>query len=240
ARPIVVELFTSQGCSSCPPADALLGKLSQRQDVVALTFPITYWDMLGWKDTLATDANTRRQKGYAQAMNHGGVYTPQMIIDGVNDVVGGREKAVLAAIQARRDFILNLQKQQLRQSLANRQIPLDVPVVLTATPREVHIVVGQAHDSANHDATIWMMRVLSQGTVKIGGGENQGRTITYRNVVRDLKAVGMWKGQAVTLSLPRGDTQVPHDGIAIVVQQGGFGRIIGASMISHSNYYAAQ
>src|ERR1700686_693384 len=89
----VLELFTSQGCSSCPPADALLGRLADRKDVLALSLPVTYWDMLGWKDTLASEANTRRQKAYAEAMGRGGIYTPQMIVDGVSDVVGSREPA---------------------------------------------------------------------------------------------------------------------------------------------------
>ena len=104
-RPVVVELFTSQGCSSCPPADALLGRLAKRTDVIALSLPITYWDMLGWKDTLASEANTRRQKAYAAVMGHGAVYTPQIIVDGVLDVVGGRIASVEAAIEARRQNI---------------------------------------------------------------------------------------------------------------------------------------
>src|SRR6516164_1490225 len=98
SRPVVVELYTSQGCNTCPPADALLGHLAQRSDLIALSLPITYWDMLGWKDTLASDANTRRQKAYAQYMGRGGVYTPQIIVDGVSDVVGSREGDVDAAI----------------------------------------------------------------------------------------------------------------------------------------------
>ena len=100
-RPIVVELYTSQGCSSCPPADALLGRLAQRRDVLALSLPVTYWDMLGWKDTLASPGNTSRQKAYAAALGRGGVYTPQIVVDGVNDVVGSRENDVEAAVTAR-------------------------------------------------------------------------------------------------------------------------------------------
>jgi hypothetical protein len=104
-RPVVVELYTSQGCNSCPPADAFLGKLIQRGDVLALTLPVTYWDMLGWKDSLANEANTRRQKAYAAAMGHGGVYTPQIVVDGAVDVVGSRTASVEAAIEARREAI---------------------------------------------------------------------------------------------------------------------------------------
>src|SRR3954471_16694809 len=85
-RPVLVELYTSQGCSSCPPADALLGQLSTRRDVLAISLPVTYWDMLGWHDTLASETNTRRQKEYAKQLGRGGIYTPQMIVDGASDV----------------------------------------------------------------------------------------------------------------------------------------------------------
>src|SRR5882672_5362435 len=100
-RPVVVELFTSQGCSDCPAADRLVTELAKRKDVIALSLPITYWEMLGWKDTYATDTNTQRQKSYARAMNHSGIYTPQMIIDGRLDVVGNQRDRVLAAVAAR-------------------------------------------------------------------------------------------------------------------------------------------
>jgi hypothetical protein len=236
----VVELFTSQGCSSCPPADVLLAKLSQRKDVIALSLPITYWDMLGWKDTLAGEANTRRQKAYAKIMGHGGVYTPQMIIDGMDDVVGSRETAVNTAITARHTFTMAQQARSLKQTINDRAKLLDIPVLLTATPREVHVEVGHARDRAGHDATVWMFRVLSQATVKIDGGENNGRTITYRNVVRDVKAVGMWKGDSLAFDLPRGDSAPAHDAVAVVVQQGGYGRVIGAAFIGHPNYHAEQ
>ena len=99
-HPVVVELYTSQGCSSCPPADALLARLAKRKDLITMSLPITYWDMLGWKDTLASEANTRRQKAYASALGRGGVYAPQMIIDGTADVVGSRVDEVQDAIDA--------------------------------------------------------------------------------------------------------------------------------------------
>ena len=217
-RPVVVELYTSQGCSSCPPADALLGQLSARKDILALSLPITYWDMLGWKDTLASEANTRRQKAYARVLGRGGVYTPQMIVDGMSDVIGSREPAVTAAIGAR---------------LADGQT---IPVELTASHQEVHVAVGPAPDRGDHDATIWLFRVLPQASVHIGDGENGGRTVTYHNVVRDIRAVGMWKGQAVTLDLPRGEVGPGRDGIAVVVQQGGYGRIVGAASIDRPDF----
>ena len=211
-RPVVVELYTSQGCSSCLPADLFLAKLADRKDVIALSLPITYWDMLGWKDTLASEANTRRQKAYAQAMGHGGVYTPQIIVDGVGDIVGSHEAAVETAIEAHDADLHN------------------VPVTLSATPHELRVLVGAGTE--RDDATIWMFQILAKATVAIHAGENEGRSMTYRNIVRDVKAVGMWKGQAVSLDLPRQDMMSePHDAIAIVVQENGYGHIIGAALL---------
>jgi len=206
-RPVVVELFTSQGCSSCPPADAVIGHLADRKDVLALTLPVTYWDMLGWKDTLASDGNTRRQKAYAAAMGRGGVYTPQMIVDGVTDVVGSREQAVDAAITSR---------------------------------AELQIKVGASDGMPNPNATIWLFHILGHAQVAVGNGENSGHTLGYRNVVRDVKAVGMWKGQPVSLDLPRAEmASAPYDAIAVVVQQNGYGRILGAAEISRAAYAIA-
>ncbi|HXL98983.1 MAG TPA: DUF1223 domain-containing protein [Rhizomicrobium sp.] len=217
-RPVVIELFTSQGCDSCPPADAILGQIAAtRHDVLAMSLPVTYWDILGWRDTLASDANTRRQKAYSDTMKRGGIYTPQVIVDGEDDLVGSREPAIDAAIAAREADMSA------------------VPVALSATPQEIRVVVGAGHGP--QDATIWLFHILSKSTVSIGGGENSGQKITYRNVVRDVRAVGMWKGQQVTLDLPRAEmTSPPHDAVAVVVQQGGYGRILGAAMLARPDY----
>lgn len=218
-RPVLVELYTSQGCSSCPPADALLGQLAQRTDVLALSLSVTYWDMLGWKDTLASEANTNRQKAYARIMKHGGIYTPQIIVDGTDDVVGSREKSVRSAISAR-----------LADSSA-------IPIALKPAPGLVHVTIGSG-PKENEDATVWAFHILNQATVNIGSGENGGRKITYQNVVRDLKPVGTWKGDALSLDLPRhSPSDAPHDGLAIVVQRGGYGRVIGAAFIAKPDYY---
>lgn len=217
-RPVVVELYTSQGCSSCPPADALLGQLSTRKDVLAVSLPVTYWDMLGWRDTLASEANTLRQKAYSKQLGRGGIYTPQMIIDGATDVVGSREQTVQAAIAAR---------------ASDMQI---VPVELDGDKQQVHISVGSGAARAGHDATIWMFGILPQTTVKIGEGENGGRTVTYHNVVRGIRAVGTWKGDPVTVTLPRAEAGPPHNGIAVLVQQGGYGRVLGAALLARPNF----
>jgi hypothetical protein len=221
-RPVVVELFTSQGCSSCPPADALIGRLADRKDVLAMTLPVTYWDMLGWKDTLASDGNTHRQKAYAAAMGRGGVYTPQMIVDGVTDVVGSREQAVDAAITSR-----------------SGDQPA-VPVDLRISRAELQIKIGAGDGTPNPNATIWLFHILGRTQVAVGNGENSGHTLGYRNIVRDVKAVGMWKGQPVSLDLPRAEmASAPYDAIAVVVQQNGYGRILGAAEISRSSYAIA-
>ena len=213
-RPVVIELYTSQGCSSCVPADAFLAQLANRKDVVALSLPITYWDMLGWRDTLATQANTDRQKAYAQAMGRGGVYTPQVIIDGRKDLVGSKDAAI-------------------DQAIASREAKLpDVPIRLSVLPNEVHVVVSGAKINSSKPATIWMMTVRPSATVKIGAGENAGRTLSYRDIVTGIKAVGLWKGKKVTLDLPRAAIDAGHsDGITVIVQQGGYGQILGATTI---------
>ncbi|MGH6877858.1 MAG: DUF1223 domain-containing protein, partial [Rhizomicrobium sp.] len=215
--------YTSQGCDSCPPADAILGQLAARKDVIAMSLPITYWDMLGWKDTLASEGNTRRQKAYAAAMGRGGIYTPQMIVDGVSDVVGSREPQVESAIDAR---------------LADMR---EVPVTLGMTPDTLHIVVGPGSERNGAAATVWLFHILGQASVHVGAGENQGRNLTYHNIVRDVRAIGVWKGHALSLDLPRRDLiSAPHDSVAVVVQEGGYGRIIGAAYMGPAEYNAAR
>jgi len=238
ARPIVVELFTSQGCSSCPPADALLGKLAQRPGVIAISLPITYWDMLGWKDTLASDANTRRQKAYAAAMNHGGVYTPQIVVDGVVDVVGSRAANVEAAIAARRAAIqaaaaITVARADMARAAADAAraetavpvaaampalpaMPARDPIVqiaVTQSPQEMHIDIGAAPGAPN--ATVWMFHLRAAVGVNIAAGENEGHTIVYHNVAGDVRALGIYKGRAMSLTLPRAAMAgLPHDGVA--------------------------
>jgi len=259
-RPVVVELYTSQGCNTCPPADVLLGKLAQRPDVIALSLPITYWDMLGWKDTLASDGNTRRQKAYAEAMGHGGVYTPQIIVDGVQDVVGSRAALVEAAIESRRQSIDGntalADARKAETAGAARMVALSnataeaapaavpsqahgidpvIPVSVVENHQEMRIKIGGI-DGA-HNATVWMFHIRSAVNVVIKAGENEGHTITYHNVVGDLRAVGVWKGEPLSLTLPRAAMAgLPHDGVAVIVQQGGYGHVIGAAYISHPEF----
>lgn len=255
-RPVVVELYTSQGCNSCGPAQALAAKLAQKPGLLVLSFSVTYWDMFGWKDTLATNENTNRQKAYAASLRRGGVYTPQMIIDGVKDVAGGREDSVSFALEmasmARDD---GMQPDEELPPMAKRDGPTgdiafvagarvktwarsawSVGVNLSAQPKKLRVAIERAPDTAKHsnvDATIWLFRLRSSATVKIGGGENNGQTVTYRNVVSGIDNLGRWRGAPMTIDLakPQVGKVAPFDSIAVVVQQGGYGRVVGAAYL---------
>ncbi len=215
-RPIVVELFTSQGCSDCPAADRLVSELAKRKDVIALSLPITYWDMLGWKDTYATDSNTQRQKSYAKAMNHSGIYTPQMIVDGKIDVVGNQREKVLAALAARA-----------ADGVADPYVPVSIG---TASGR-VEIAIPATRTKAKALATIWVMRTLAQGAVNVERGENRNHRLTYTNVVRDLQRAGEWGGEAMKIDLPMNLANVKHDGIVVVLQAHDYGQVLGAAIL---------
>ncbi len=225
-RPIVVEVYTSQGCSSCLAANTVAGKVAQRPGVLLLSFAVTYWDMFGWKDTLASEDNTRRQKAYAAALRRGGVYTPQMIIDGTKDVPAAREDAVSYALtlagMTRDDGLV---PDAATPATAKRDgIPGDVavvaatriktpmrsawsvPVTLAKRANDLHVVVERAPEVArrgNLDATVWLFRVRSTAQVKIGSGENSGQTINYRNVVTSITNVGRWRGESLTIDVPK-------------------------------------
>ena len=219
-RPVLVELYTSQGCSSCVPADGLLAKLTKRPDVIPMSLSVTYWDMLGWKDTLASDVNTRRQKSYAAQMGHGAVYTPQIIVNGVSDVVGSREQAVDAAIDAH----------------AHDGDTDDVPLWMKETTQELNIAIsGSADHTPRPPATVWMFHLRDSATVNIGAGENEGRTMTYHNVVSDLKAVGQWTGDPLIIDVPRAALEgIPHDTLVVTVQSGGgYGKVMGVASLNH-------
>jgi hypothetical protein len=217
ARPVVIELFTSQGCSDCPAADALLTELSKRRDVIALSLPITYWDMLGWKDTFATEGNTQRQKAYARALNRSGIYTPQMIVDGTLDVVGNQRDHVVAAISARQ---------------SDGASEFTVPVSLGTVPGRVVIAIPESRTKAKALATIWVMRTLSHAAVKVDRGENRNHQLVYTNVVRDVQRAGEWNGEAMKIDLPFSSGKPDReDGIAVILQSKEHGRVIGAAAL---------
>jgi hypothetical protein len=202
--PIVVELFTSQGCSSCPPADAFLTDLArQRRDVLALAFHVTYWDYLGWKDPFSLDAATARQRNYARYLGEDGVYTPQMVVDGTTGFVGSSRSSGLNAIAgaAHKSVMVRL----------GREGPDLVITVGAGAGQAKVLLVGfdPAHET------------------QIGRGENGGRKLLETNIVRSLTPVATWTGSDAVLR------QTPPAGEAFaVLLQAGDGRIIGAARLA--------
>jgi hypothetical protein len=218
-QPILVELYTSQGCSSCPPADVILGQVKAREDVVALSFNVDYWDYIGWRDTLAKHENTLRQQAYEKVLASHRVYTPQIVIDGALDVVGNQRKDVLDAIARRTGEVAGKR----------------AAIALAQSGDTVQVRIG-ALAGVKQPATVWLAHTLSARTVNIAKGENSGRVITYHNVVRDFSAVGKWTGEAMTLELPaRGAPGENTDGVAVWVQTGNPGPVLGAAQLKISS-----
>lgn len=212
----VIELFTSQGCSSCPPADRLMGELAKRDDLIVLSLPVDYWDFLGWKDTLADPAFSERQRAYAATRGDGRVYTPQVVVNGLDHAVG----SVLQSIE---DKVA-----ETRRSLADRHVDVD----FTQRGDTIVVAVSGLQSSDEKAATVWLVLFDRAIEVKIGRGENTGRTITYTNVVREMAPIGMWHGKSATFELPKSDLmRGGNDGCAVLVQVKGTGPILGAEMI---------
>lgn len=219
----VVELFTSQGCSSCPPADRLMGELARDPGLVVLTWPVDYWDYLGWKDTLARPDFTARQKAYAEARGDRAVYTPQVVVGGLEHVVGSdaaRIAAVLAAQHGKHGGL----------PLAP-DLDLVGDVVMVKVPGQPDLA-----DLGGGKATVWMVPIRRQMTVAIRRGENSGATVTYTNVVRGVQSLGMWKGAALGIEFPRSELErVEADGCVVLVQMhmsGKPARILGAGSLA--------
>jgi hypothetical protein len=204
-HPVVIELFQSQGCSSCPPAAANVAALSGRPDVLALSFQVTYWDQLGWKDTFAQPAYTARQWDYARALRHDEVFTPQVVVNGRADGVG-------------------VDPNELRGLLARADRGQAGPAV-TLAGGAVQVAAGAAPSKA---ADVWLVRYDPRTLlIPIQRGENGGKTLPHRNVVRQLTRLGAWSGQAVRFALP--PAADPAFKTAVLVQSAGAGPILAAA-----------
>jgi hypothetical protein len=212
STPVAVELFTSQGCSSCPPADALVERLAKEPNTIILTRPVTYWDRLGWKDTLAREANTQLQHAYSRRGGRGaGVYTPQAVVQGGAAVVGSREAELRALIAIEKARPGPQIKAQAKQD-GGRVVEIDQSVRANASVS----VVALKHDVV----------------VRIGSGENGGRTVRYTNVVLAETSVGQWSGGQKTIAIA--GSILSHSGAdryALVLREGAAGRIIAARYI---------
>jgi hypothetical protein len=209
AQPIVLELFTSQSCSSCPPADALLTELARdRPDLLPLSFHVTYWNRLGWRDRFSLQAATERQQGYARtlpetAFGPGQIYTPQLVVHGRRDAVGSDRAAVLAAIAA----------------VAGRRT--QVVAGLAVRDGAVEVSVGSGVDTGN----LWLIGFDRRHVTQIGAGENGGRTLAHSNVVRSIVLAGTWEGRSIRATVPRPD----GERLALLVQTAE-GVILGAAL----------
>ena len=206
SRPAVVELFTSQGCSSCPPAETYLGELTRNKDVLALSFHVDYWDDLGWKDPFSLGISTERQRSYSAVHGRSSVYTPQVVIDGKDEFVGTDRRNIGQAL-----------------AVARSGVPVGISL------QEGNVVVDLAAQAQIVPSEVSMVAYLRKATTSIGRGENSGRTLDEFNIVRGVRTLGKWKGDAASFRVPR--SSLPRDAtdVAILVQSTGQPRVIGAA-----------
>ncbi len=222
AEPVkgVVELFTSQSCSSCPPADKVLGTLIKRDGIIGLAYHVDYWDYLDWKDTFSSKESTARQHGYATSFHSTQVYTPQLIVNGRTSVKAGSPDHVFAAID----------------DMAKSGEGLPVTVGANLDKDRLSVTAGKGAGTANLVLVIFD----AKETVSIERGENSGKTIEYHNAVTDIQTIGMWKGEELVVELPRGEyLKEKGYGCAVLLQrmtdQNTPGEIIGATIITDAS-----
>ncbi len=202
---VLVELFTSQGCSSCPAADKLLAELSKDPSVLTMSLSVDYWDYLGWKDTLALPGHAKRQRSYAGSRGDRAVYTPQVVINGTTHVLGNDKGAIDRAVKQARS--------------GSRDAPLVVQAAVS--DGSLHVEVPAAKHPGQ-SGEVWLCPITTQVPVQIARGENKGQTVTYTNVVRGWIKLGEWNGQAKKFSKPLSEIKSAGDVDAfVVVVQGG-------------------
>lgn len=210
----VIELFTSQGCSSCPPADRLLGELKNDPALIAVSLPIHYWDYLGWKDTLADPRHTARQKAYSSVRGDRDVYTPQVVVNGVAQALGSDRTAIERAVEFATE--------------EGKKFPVDLSV--TVTDGKVSVNAGGVPGGLSGE--VWLWGVATAVPVVIRRGENTGQTVTYFNVVRQWRKLGDWNGAQRSWTVPLTEVKTERvDSVAAIIQSGSVatpGRILGA------------
>ncbi|MDA0306891.1 MAG: DUF1223 domain-containing protein [Proteobacteria bacterium] len=207
----VVELFTSQGCSSCQPADAFLGDLAKRDDLLALSIHVDYWDYIGWKDPFGSPENTKRQRRYARTLGMRYVYTPQMVVQGASHVTGSDRVKVAALIEKA------------------ARMPR-VPISISRDKNNINIKVSGG--APGEKATVWLAVFDNKHDTPVKRGENGGRTLSHYNVVRNMSRIGTWTGRAITIPTDVTDMRARgRDGCAVILQSLSTGRILGAAKI---------
>jgi hypothetical protein len=212
----LLELFTSQGCSSCPAADKLLGELAADPSLVVISDPIDYWDYLGWKDTLASPAHSARQRAYAHVRGDRQVYTPQIVVNGAAHALGSDRTAIERAIE----------------QTDQKPVVMSLPVLMSVGGGNLTVKIESAENE--HSAgEVWLCPLTKSVSVAIGRGENHGRTITYHNVVRRWLKLGDWTGAQATWNVPMSEIRADDiDAAAVMVQEGSHdkpGIVLGAA-----------
>ncbi len=201
----IVELFTSQGCSSCPPADKIIGDLSKDPSVIALSMPIDYWDYLGWKDTLADSRFSARQRAYSRMRGDREVYTPQVVVNGSTHVIGSDRAGIESAI-GKTDKGMGV---------------MSVPVTMSLAGKQINVSVAASNEPAVSHGEVWICSIAKSVPIAITRGENRGQQVTYHNVVRNLLKVGDWTGRPESWTVPIENlTRDGVDGAVVYVQDG--------------------
>jgi hypothetical protein len=204
----VVELFTSQGCSSCPPADELLGELARKPNIVALAYHVDYWDDLGWKDPFSIPEATQRQRGYVKRLSRAGAFTPHAVVSGDTSLVGSNRKEMNQAIAVDRDTLA------IDLSTVDANLRIRFP------------------ESWNEAMDVYVVSYLDHATTQVGRGENAKKSLHEFNVVRSFKRLGRWNGKPQTMSLPLATFPRDATAVAVLLQRQGQGAIAGAATIS--------
>src|SRR5580658_6000849 len=204
SRPLVIELFTAQGCSSCPPADAYLGQLSQRPEVLALAFHVDYWDSSGWRDRFELRQSVDRQNAYVRNFHRPSAFTPQFVIDGRKDALD--TSSIVQALQQPRD---------------------GVPMTLAVREGEVVVDVGEKQGERASDVVL--VAFLRHAVSSVGRGENAGKTLEEFNIVRSIRTLGEWKGATANYKVSVSSLPSDATDVAVLVQSRGAGPILGAA-----------
>ncbi|WP_374373512.1 DUF1223 domain-containing protein [Dongia sp.] len=220
AKPVVVELFTAEGCSSCPPADRYLADLAQRRDLLALSFHVDYWDYTGWQDRFAAPAFGARQHAYAKAKGENMVYTPQIVIAGALPMLGSDRVAVEAGLRAARN------RKVMAEPVLAKDAGGDIRLTLPATPLSV-------------PASLWFVTFTHRDQSDVTAGENNGQRVVSVNIVRTLRKLGQWQGGALTQSIrltPEEMAAAP-DACAIIANEAEFGPVVAAAAWNFRDLY---
>jgi len=216
----VIELFTSQGCSSCPAADQLLAELQTDRSLIPLSLPIDYWDYLGWKDTLALPGHTTRQKAYSHVRGDREIYTPQVVVNGIAQAIGSDQAGIENAIAQTRNY----------------PSTLSVPLHVKIAGERVSVALPARERAEAGGGEVWLCALSASVAVGITRGENRGRTITYTNVVRRWVKLGTWSGKSENFTVPIDAIKLDGvDAVAVILQSGSSerpGAIMGASLTS--------